>query len=297
MGFNVQSEQTKATQKSFTTAVNSAVESAVNNASVKCLSTNEFTVDIGSVPGYTMNGQTFPPQQCPLKVTNSTINISQVNAPVCNLNSDNISSIQNTFTNDFSNQIVQWINSNFNSEQGWLSIAFSSQSANNISRQEVATQIANNVVANIQNSCAAEIAANNRLIISICGEFDQDVINIQQKAIITNLTSCINKNTINFIASNTQLNGMAQTADNYFSSQQEGLSTIAKWIIAGVVIVVVLIIIGVLLYFVFGSKSTPPAVTPNTQKRQELLKELALKRLGEGEGSLATEATTAAEVA
>lgn len=286
MGFNIQSASTTATQNDYTNFVNSFVTNVVNNSSVVCNTNQNYNINFGFIPA----GGGFGPQTCTFSLSNGNINVTQTTAQNCNLTAENINEISATITNNITNQLSQWITNNLASNQGWLSIAFSSQFANNISAQQVAAMITNNAITNISSTCAAEISAAQNSNITVCGVFNKVDFNFTQAAVITNLTSCINKNTINYIANNTQLNGMAQTADNKLASSQEGLSTIAKYIVIAVVAVVVLIIIGVILYFVFGSKSPPPKHTVNPKEREKMMleKELMEKREGKPPNSLAT---------
>jgi large-conductance mechanosensitive channel len=267
MGFNIQSADTTATQKDYTNFVNNFVSNIVNSANLQCNATQNYTVSLGIIPGY----KEFPPQTCPFKFTNGTINVTQTLAQTCNLNSENISDISVKITNSITNALKQWIDNHLSSNQGWLAIAFSSQSANNISSQQVATMITNNAITNISNTCAAEINSAQNATIPVCGVFDGATFNFTQAAIVSNLTSCINKTTLNYIATNTQLNSMAQTADNKLASSQEGLTSIFKWIIIAVVIIAVIAGIGILLYFIFGNKSTPKPQEQTKEQEKEML--------------------------
>ena len=272
MGFNIQSSSTTATQNDYTNFINSFVTNVVNNSSVTCNTNQTYNINFGSIPA----SGGFPPQTCAFSFNNGNINVTQTSAQNCNLTAENINEISATITNNITNQLSQWITNNLSSNQGWLSIALSSQAANNISAQQVAAMITNNAITNISSTCAAEISAAQSSNISICGVFNNTNFNLTQAAVITNLTSCINKNTINYIASNTQLNAMAQTADNKLSSTQEGLSTIAKYIIIAVVVVAVLALIGLIIYFAFGSKTPVPTNVVSAKEREKMMLEREL---------------------
>jgi len=172
----------------------------------------------------------------------------------------NYNNLQNQLQDNLSTRLNQWIKNNFNSNQGWLAIAFSSQAANNISTEEVSNIISQSVSANFQNQCQAFISGTQDGVVSLCGIYDNDNITIDQKAAISSFSSCINRNTINTFIQNNQLNEMAQTADNELKSSQEGLSSIFRWLIWGAVIIGGLIIIGIVLYLLFGGSKT--AVKP-----------------------------------
>jgi len=241
MGFNIQSSDTQNTLNDFTSVINTAVEEAKNKASLQCSSANNITVLLGSFP----NPQTGTPIPCPTNVTGN-ITVNQTADSTCNLSGDFTTTFQNEITNNVQTNVASWINQNLNANQGWLAIAFSSQSAVNQTNETVATMISNGLTANITNTCSAELYASNNAIVSVCGDYRSD-FNFDQSAFVTNLTSCIAKNTVSFIASNNILNSMSAYADSQLSSSQEGPLSWLKYVIIGIVIIVVLIIIGAII--------------------------------------------------
>ena len=276
MGFNIQSDDTQNTLNDFTSVVNTAVEKAKNVVQSTCTAENNLTVLAGQL--YNPNGPATP---CEVNVEG--VNITQLADANCNVTGQFKNDFQNSITNNVKTDIEQWIKTNLNSNQGWLAIAFSSEAAVNQNAETVATTLSNGLTADITNTCSAQLAASNNAVVTICGNYRKD-FNFQQSAFVTNVTSCIANNTVSFIANNQILNSMAQTADSTLSSQQEGLSTIFKWLILAGVILAALIIIGVLLFFIFGSKggSSAPAGESIAAKQQRLmeLRKAYLERRG-----------------
>jgi hypothetical protein len=262
MGFNIQSSDTQQTLNDFTSVINTAVINAKNQANLNCTAANQITVLSGSI--YNPNGPAIP---CPLNIQG--VNITQTADASCNLSGEFNNNFQVNLTTNVQNNVEQWIKDNLQSNQGWLAIAFSAQSAVNQTAATVATRIANGLVANITNTCSAQLEGSNTGIVSICGNYTKD-FNFQQSAFVTNITSCIANNTVSFIANDTILNNMSQFADNTLSSSQEGLSTIAKWLILAGVILGVLIILGIVFFLIFGSKGG--SATSSTEQQKEALR-------------------------
>jgi len=279
MGFNIQSDDTQNTLNDFTSVVNTSVEKAKNQASLICSAANTLTVDLGSIPN--PNGD---PIQCQVNV-DGNVNITQLADADCTLDAQFTTNFQNALTNNVKTDVEQWIKSNINSNQGWLAIAFDGQFSENQNAETVATTISNGLVADITNTCSAQLTASNNSIVSICGNYRKD-FNFNQSAFVTNVTSCIANNTISFISSNTVLNNMSQHADSTLSSSQEGLSSIFKWLILAGVILAGLIIVGVLLFFIFGSKGggTPVPFGETIAGKKEKIRDLKRAYLEKEEG-------------
>ena len=276
MGFNIQSADTQQTINDFSSVVNTAVEKAKNEASLVCNAANNLTVDLGSIPN--PNGD---PIQCQVNI-DGNVTINQLAQANCNLSGEFTTKFQNAMTTNVKTDVEQWINANLKSNQGWLAIAFSAQAAVNQNAETVATTISNGLTADITNTCSSQLEASNNAIVSICGNYRKD-FNFQQSAFVTNVTSCIANNTVSFISNNTVLNDMSQHADSTLSSSNEGIGSLfgwIKWLILAGVILAALIIVGVLLYFIFGSKTGAPnaqALLQNKEQRKKLL-EMALKK-------------------
>ena len=274
MGFNIQSSDTSETLNDFTSVVNSSVEKAKNSVQTTCTAANNLVALVGSIPVFQNGVPTGTPIVCATNIEGS-VNINQLADANCNLTGDFTTTFQNNLTTNVQNDVQQWIQQNLQSNQGWLAIAFDGQFSESQTAASVATTISNSLVADITNTCSAQLEASNNGLVSICGNYKRD-FNFNQSAFVTNVTSCIANNTVSFISGNTVLNNMAQHADTTLSSSQEGLSTIFKWLIVGAIAIVVLIIIAVLMFFIFGSKG---GSTPQTDLGKEQIKAGLEKRI------------------
>jgi hypothetical protein len=271
MGFNIQSVSTTNTLNDFNSTINSAIFNVVNNASVSCSAGTFLDLKVGSFLVSDINGnKTFA--ICP--TTAQGIDVSQFSNQTCSLTQQATNNLQQDATNSVNSAIKSWINNNLSNNQGWLAIATSVATTNNQNVDDIVNKLTNTLTADITNKCSSFLQGSESGIISICGDFGNKGITVNQSVIQTNLTSCITKNTISAIQSNTVVNNIAQQVDNKLANTQEGLSTIAKYIIIAVVAVVVLIIIGVILYFVFGgSKAAAPNNEMNAKEREKRMLE------------------------
>lgn len=285
MGFNIQSDDTQNTLNDFTSVVNTAVEKAKNVVQSTCTAENNLTVLAGGL--YNPNG---PPVRCPNNIQGN-VNITQTADANCNVTGQFKNDFQNSITNNVKTDIEQWIKTKINSNQGWLAIAFDGQFSENENAASVATTLSNGLTADITNTCSSQLAASNNATVSICGNYRKD-FNFQQSAFVTNVTSCIANNTVSFIANNTVLNNMAQHADTTLASSQEGVGSLfswLRWVIIGGVILAALIILGVLLYFIFGSKGGTPvppgeSIAAKQEKLMGLKRDLLERKEGRGSG-------------
>jgi len=285
MGFNIQSDDTQNTLNDFTSVVNTAVEKAKNVVQSTCTAKNNLTVLAGQF--YNPDG---PPTGCPNNIQGN-VNITQLADADCNVTGQFKNDFQNSITNNVKTDIEQWIKTQINSNQGWLAIAFDGQFSENENAETVATTLSNGLTSDITNICSAQLEASNNAVVTICGNYRKD-FNFQQSAFVTNVTSCIANNTVSFIANNTVLNNMAQHADTTLASSQEGVGSLfswLRWVIIGGVIIAALIIIGVLLYFIFGSKggSSAPAGESIAAKQERLMRlkrEFLERKEGRGSG-------------
>lgn len=247
---NLQSEVSKQVASAYNKVVNSIVNDAINQANLSCTADEEFNLSTGIIPA----SQGFPAEPCPFGFTNGTIIVGQQSTLSCSLRNQNITSISNTIKNNVATQTEQWIKMNFNSFQGWLAFAFNTQEGRSTTISKVSNDIANSVSNNILNQCGAELNSRSVQSIALCGYYTNDTLDFSQNTTIISLTSCLNKNIINDIVSNTVVNEMVQQTDAYFKSQEEGPLSGAENIIRIIVIIaailVGLLIIGGIIYAV-----------------------------------------------
>ena len=248
---NLQSAVSKQVAASFTNEVNTTVNNVINQSDLACSASDTFNLCTGCIPASPANPT---PAICPFSLTDGSINITQVNTLNCTLNSTNITSISNSLKTNLQNNISQWITQNLNNFQGWLAFAFNTQAGQSTNREQVSTDIANSITNNISNQCSAELGANTVGVISLCGYFEGSSFNYNQANTLTSLTSCINKDVINNIESNTIINEMVQQTDQKFASEQFGPLTGAERdieiLLIVIAIVVVVVIVGALIFFV-----------------------------------------------
>ena len=277
MGANLSNVYTSNTLSSLTTVINDTVSSVVQNASTTCTATNTFEGNYGIYPVRVV-GTEIDTAPCPTNI--QSLSISQNAQNTCSLTAGLTSDLQADITNQLSNNINAWISQNQTQNNGWLSIAINVATSESITQAQLSSMIANTLTSNISQVCSAFLAASNQAKVYICGDYPNGII-VVQNAVSSNLTSCIVNNTVTAITNNTVLNNIVTKTTQQVNQTNEGLSTIARYIIIAVVAVVVLIIIGVILYFVFGGSKAPAPTNMMDAKEREkrmLERELIEKR-------------------
>ena len=256
MGISVQSSVTKQVISDYTNVVNNAVTQASNNTDFNCVSDNELRVLVGSIPGSNIGGKTFLPQQCYFELTDGSFNVSQTSGAQCTLNSTNLNSITTDLKNSIKSRTESWINMNLENYQGWLSIAISIANAESVSVSDIATDISNSISNSLYNDCEANAGAYNQGFLSYCGVYNKANINIDQSSHITAITSCVNENIVKNITSNTVITSIIEKTDQTIVSKQDGLSTIWKWIIIGIVAIILIVFLTIIIMAVSSSHSS-----------------------------------------
>lgn len=244
---NAQATMTQQTLADYTSYMNNVAATIVNNSTSNCTAANTLNLETGGGP-----------DNCIFSAYNSTININQTANASCKLTATNINSIAQSISNTIQNSVQQFIDNNLQSKQGWFSTAFSLQISGAQTSDQVATIVANNFSNNVQNLCGSQVSAMNNSQVLLCGAYNLSTINITQDATISSIVSCINQNTINVFTTNATLNQLWQTTDQILASQQEGASSIFKWLIVVVVVVVVAFVGVVVFKLVWDSKHPPP---------------------------------------
>ena len=261
MGFNFQSSDTQQTLNDFNKVVNDAVFNVVTEGSTNCSAVNELTIQTGFFPTSVSPDGTITYAQCvPPNIFNG-ININQSAVSRCNLTVQATNTLEQNVQTRLTQDIKQWISTSLTNNQGWLAIAASIAIANNTTLDNISNDIANSLSANITTKCNAYIQASNRAVFTLCGEIPGG-INVNQNVLQTNLTNCLINNTVTAFQSNNIAQNIAQQTDTRLANSQEGLSTIAKWLIIGAIVLGAIIVIGLVLFFIFGNKSTPPMPPP-----------------------------------
>ena len=280
MGANLSNQNTSNTLSSFNSLINQTVSSVLQNSQTNCSSSNTFRGLFGSYPT-NVNTQTGDIQIAECGGTFNSVVINQIAQGTCNLTAGITSDVQANITNQLSTNINQWLTQNATQNNNWLALFVLNASNEGITNTtDLSNQIANTISSNISQTCSAFVAASNLGAVSYCGNYPNGIV-VNQSAISQNLTSCIVNNTVTLIARNQVLNDIVTKTSQQTAQTNEGLSTIARYIIIAVVAVVILIIIGVILYFVFGGSKAPAPTNAMDAKEREkrmLERELIEKR-------------------
>ena len=295
MGIAVSSAIVQNTITSLTQVVNSTVSNSLQGVATSCSAQNILNLRIGSYASMvTSNGTTTYSQCIPVPVVSQGLTVDQFGQNTCSISATDITTVTQNISNNISNDINNWLSANAASNEGFLGIGISIANSQNINQVDLSNMIANAVTSNLSQTCSAILTASNDAQIQLCGNYPNG-IKINQSVIQTNLTTCIINNIVSNVANNSVLNNIVTKAAAQASATNSGVSSLfswLKWVLIAIVIGVVLIVIGVILYFIFGSKSTPP-VNPLDEKKKEAMSlehEITEKKLiGENKASNLTD--------
>ncbi len=279
MGANLSNQFTQNTLNSLTSVINDTVSTVVQNLNTTCTSTNTFEGNYGIYPTRVLPGGEVDTAPCPTNI--NSVSISQNANNTCSITGGITNSVQENLTSTLSTNINNWITQNQTQNNGWLGIGINIAASEGINQDNLSQRIANTLTSNVAQTCSAFLDASNIAKVYVCGNYPNGII-VVQNAASTNLTSCIINNTVTAITNDTVLNNIVNRTSQQTSQTNEGIFSGLKWIIIAVVIVVVLAIIGVALYFIFGSKSTPPQAGVQSKEQEKLMleRELIEKRQG-----------------
>lgn len=258
MGANLSSQYTRNTVTSLSSVVNNTVSNVFQDIETTCQSTNVYSAQYGSV-ATSVNTQTGEITFTPCPTTNiSKLVVKQEAAGTCNVQGGITSSINETLTTTLSNKIKNWLTQNATQNNGFLGIGVNIAKEQGINETDLSDRISNTITSNIAQKCQASIAASNAAFVTYCGTYS-DGIFVSQKAITTNLTSCIVNNMVSLIANDSVLNDIVTKTTQATDQANPGLSGILRYLIIAAIILGALIVIGIVLYLIFGNKSNLPA--------------------------------------
>ena len=291
MGLNLSNQYTQNTVESFNEVINSTVNSVAQNLQTTCSASNVFKGNYGIYPTVIdANGQVRATAECSQNNI-SSLNISQTASNSCSIEGGLTNQINENLTTTLSNNINTWMTQTAQQNNGWISIGLNIAASEAITQEELSNRIANTISSNLNQTCSAFLQASNFGEIYVCGNYPNGIY-VTQNAVGSNLTTCIINNSITAITNDSVLNDIVTKTTQQVSQTNEGLSTIAKWLIIGGVIIGVLIILGVILFLVFSGSGSKQEVNPAEQRKRELQRELILEKLqGEEGGSVSSVAS------
>ena len=290
MGLAFSNSFVKNTVNSLTEVTNSTVSDVTQNLETNCNAANTFEGFFGIYPTSTSPNGQINTAQCNPQATvgGNGVNITQISKNNCSLTGGLTQEINDKITNDLSSNINQWLKSNASANNGFLGFGVSIAAAEGINDVELSNMIANTLTTNLKQTCSSVLDASNKGKVYFCGDYP-DGINIVQNSFNSNLTSCIINNTVIAVTKNEVLNNIVQKAAAQANASNEGVGSLfswVKWLIIAGVILAALIIVGVLLYFIFGSKGggTPVPIGETIAGKKEKIRGLKRAWLEKEEG-------------
>lgn len=189
--------------------------------------------------------------------SNVPININQTATASCPLQSTAVQQTTTNIANQLSNSLQQLASQQNSAVQQWLALAVSVQQSGYTSTGEILNAITQSLQTTSNNTCSAQLVANNTLSTVVCGTFNAGSINVNQDATALGVASCVNKMLSDVISSNTALNSLFQKTDQLASAQQQGVGSLfggLSSILYVVIAIIVLLIVGAIVYFIIRSR-------------------------------------------
>jgi len=216
----------------------------VNN---NCTSTGQdsLILDIGVTP----LGNT-----CETDVSGSTINAGQSVSTKCTGLSKTSAEVTSTVKSTVNENVLKFLNQAQKSKQGWLALGFSAQIENASTTTELATTITDAVSSQVSEVCDSTAESYINKIVTLCGIYTNDTINLNEQAISTAYMSCTTDLMVKSWQNNATLTKFASKAFQGQASTQSGIfSGLGMLIIGAIILVVLILLIGGGIYLLSGS--------------------------------------------
>lgn len=213
MGLNFSQQISKDVTQGYMDAVNELTSSATASLNTTTLTVNNLNLQL-------CGSNVCGPGPCNIK----NVNINQRAGTSLQLSVGTLQQVVIAVTNKLEDTTTQYVQSRNQSEQAWMSFAFGINSQYQSTISSFAQKISNLITQNVSTNCNSSVISSNTARIVLCGNIDGDA-NIRQDADVLEAISCISKQIVNNIVSNTELyNGMQYADQQNYSSSSGPLS-------------------------------------------------------------------------
>jgi hypothetical protein len=257
--------------------INSVVATAVTNANLQTTTILNSTFSLCGPACY------IPGEPLPVCIIKENVTLSQTAGTQAIVDTAQTVSIVQNSQNAISTTTQNFINQSSTSDQGWLSTALGIN-INDINQViNVSDQIANYVATTAKLNCTANTFTEENLNVNVCGYVQGNFI-VNQNAATNVVFSCVNKQIVNFFASNTERANNVNKADQTALAMQEGATTFLDYIIyAFVIITVVMLVIGLITHL---SRANKPVAIPQRRATEYRDKNGNIHKYPPGQGPL-----------
>lgn len=231
----------------FTSTATTAINNISNVTSSNCTAANILQVTSA--------------QNCNFNCTGCTLNIFQNSNAYCTFNSTLIQNSISDVSNAVSQAAADYIKQNASNTTGFLGYGLSLQANSATTEEDLSSAITNYISNNITNQCSAVTDAINNGVLNLCGQWTGSIINVQQNANVTSLTSCAaNVFEQAWVSNSTTQNFLAVT-DQALTNDNEGITGIFKWIAFAIAGIVAIVIIIFLVSALSSGRSSPTPIS------------------------------------
>jgi len=181
--------------------------------------------------------------------------ISQFSSIGCELNDKFNADSQLSISNELSNRISQIVDQSLNQKNSFLSTGLNLGNIKAKNSIGLSNIITNNISSTFDNVCRQTSSSFQDQIIKICGKIGGNLIVKQESDIIAS-QSCFSEYRNTLDTNNKIVNDVDQKIKQVAKQVNEGIDSLFKWIAIIVGGIILLTIIGVIIFFVFSSKSS-----------------------------------------
>jgi len=247
MGTNISSQTGTQIVNSYMSEINSAVASAITTVSLNTANNQSVTINV-----------------CRTAVTQGNLITNQVSTQNQTIMAASLSTVVENVKNNISAITQQFLQQTSSQEAGWLATAFNINVQDNTQVQNFSQMIANSVSSSVMTVCSDELESSQSITLNLCGYINGNIITNQSAAQNISL-SCVSKQIVNFIASNSEYVQGIQQAEQQAMQTAGGLFDFLYYIaIAFVIIIFFLVIMSTIshIYRQPKQQQVPPGQRP-----------------------------------
>jgi hypothetical protein len=248
---NVQISNASQTIKDYQSFMSQVYSSLNVNASCKSVGSNEMTIFAGALPN--PKNPSLPSVTCPFTAQNTTIMADQTVTSQCNATVNTSDQITSDVSTQIQQKILQFLQQQQASNQGWLAAAINSQVSNINDITSLANRISQSVRNTTSEVCSTSAQAYNQKEVVLCGVYDDDNLDFNQIAVSNAYLSCTVDLMIKAWQSDQALTEVAQKSFTSQTSRQAGIASLFDslfgWIIVIVGGIIIIAVIFGIIYF------------------------------------------------
>jgi hypothetical protein len=207
-----------------------------------------------------LNVQICPPSCQGACTINGNVSINQKNTAQVTSTTTTLQNVVDTVKSQIASQTTTFVKQASSAEQSWLSTAFGINVNVQTTIDRVSEIINNSISSDASSVCRTDVINDNSINLQICGNINGSLLTNQSNAAIA-ASSCITKQMIKNLLSNTEFVQGMITADQQATVNQGGPFDFLYWILVFFAFIIFIVVIaGIIRYLTRSPK--PPKTQP-----------------------------------